>query len=223
MPTISHQAPGRRPQQQRARRTRERILVAVERLLEHKRFEDITLGEIVGTAGASVGSFYHLFASKDALVPPLYARYDAAITALADRLLDRRRWQGRGLAYRATRLLRYGARALRDQRGLMRALALHARSHPEHVTAEQRGRRMEFYERVAALLLECRTEIAHPDPERAVELGLFFVGAALRDKILFDQAPHPQSLEIDDRRLAADLAAALLAFLQRSPSEGSDS
>jgi AcrR family transcriptional regulator len=202
------------PLQERGHRTRERILSATERLLRRKRLEDLTVQEIVQAARSSVGSFYHLFGTKDALVAPLYSRYDARLTERATDVLDPARWSSRTLAYRASRLFRYAARVYRHNRGLMRSLVLHARSHPEDVTPQQHRHRREFYDRVTDLFLERRREIAHPDPESAVRLGLFVVGAALRDKVLFGSAPHPRSVELDDRALAEELTRVFLAFLQ---------
>lgn len=212
----------RAPRQERGRRTRERILCATERLLRTKRLEDLGVQEIVRQAGSSVGSFYHLFGSKDALVGPLYARYDARITDGARRVLDPSRWRNRPLAHRASRLFRYAARLYRRDRGLMRSLVLHARCHPGEVTSQQRRHRRGFYDLVTDLFLERRHEITHPDPPAAVRLALFVVGSALREKILFGDAPHPRSVELDDRFLAEELTHVFLAYLHHATSEESD-
>lgn len=208
------------PQQARGRRRREKLLAAAERLLRKGGFEDITIADIVREARSSVGSFYHLFETKETIVPLLYARYDERVTTLSERILEPQRWQGRDLRYRATRLVRYAVRVYRQNRGLIRALALHARRHSQDLTALQLGRRATLYDRAAQLLLDCRSEVAHPNPEAAIRLGLLFVGAACRDKILFERAPHPRSVDCDDRELASELTTAFLAYLQSSKPEG---
>lgn len=203
----------RAPVRARGQRTRERILAASEHLLRRKRLEDLTIRDIVEAAEVSVGSFYHLFGARDAIVAPLYARYDARVTAGAARALNPARWRGRSLGHRASRIVRYGVRLYRIEGGLIRALALHARGHGQPVTSDQHDHRAALYDQLAALLLECRDEITHPDPEAAVRLGLFFVAAACRDKILFGDAPHPRSITCDDRALAVELTRALLGYL----------
>lgn len=204
--------------QARGRRTRERILAATERLLRDRHLENLTVGQIVREARSSIGSFYHLFGAKEALVAPLYARYDRRLTEGAERVLAPARWRGRRLAYRVERIVRYAVRLYRHERGLMRALTLHARSHPEAVTALQHAHRARLYDRVADVLLACRDEMAHEHPESAVRVGLLFVGAACRDKILFGDAPHPRSIVSDDRSLAMELSRAVLAYL-RAPED----
>ena len=204
----------RLPKQLRGQRTRDRILDAAENLLHGKSFGEITVADLVEEASASIGSFYHLFATKEALLAPLYARYDAEITAGSERVLDLARWEGRSLHYRATRVIRYTVKLYRQKQGLMQTLVLHARSHSDEVTLEQQTHRASLYDRVTELLLERDDEITHPDPESAIRLGLFFVGATCRDRILFSQAPHPRSVQLDDRGLARELSDAFLSYLQ---------
>jgi AcrR family transcriptional regulator len=202
------------PRQLRGRQTRQRILDAAQKLLLHKSFEEISVAELVRESKASVGSYYHFFDSKQSMLAPLYDRYDRALTIGSERILDSARWRGRSLRHRVTRVIRYTLRLYRVERGLMRALALHARSHPDEVTMEQQGHRAALYDRVTNLLLECRAEITHPEPESAIRLGLLFVGAASRDRILFSNAPHPRSIELADGVLARELSDAFLAYLQ---------
>ena len=62
----------REPQQERSRVTMRRILLATEELLGQHLLEDITLNDILGRSGVSVGAFYARFSGVDALVPALY-------------------------------------------------------------------------------------------------------------------------------------------------------
>ena len=56
------------PQQARSRETMNRFVLAAERLLREKPFDDITIGEIVDGAERTVGSFYARFEDKWALL-----------------------------------------------------------------------------------------------------------------------------------------------------------
>jgi len=48
-------------------------------LLWTRRFEDITVRELVTRSGTSTGSFYARFPTKETLLPALYDRYDAGL------------------------------------------------------------------------------------------------------------------------------------------------
>ncbi len=180
-------------------------------------FEELPLAEILQKADTSVGAFYARFDGKEALVPLLYDRYDAALHAAAARFLNPDRWRGRSLRYRASRIVRFAVREYRRHRGLMRALALHARTRPRVLTPEQEKDRRGLSDHAAMLLLDARGDIRHPDPELAVRHGLFFVLASCRDKILFAEAPHPRLLPVSDHTLAAELSRALISYLTHTP------
>ena len=56
------------PQQKRSRATLDRIFQATEKLLEKKRFSEITIAEIAESARCGVGTVYGRFENKDALL-----------------------------------------------------------------------------------------------------------------------------------------------------------
>jgi AcrR family transcriptional regulator len=62
------------PQQNRSRRTLDRLLEASESLLKRKRFEEISVAELAREPRSSVGSFYARFPGKDALLDFLDGR-----------------------------------------------------------------------------------------------------------------------------------------------------
>jgi AcrR family transcriptional regulator len=207
----------RPPRQDRSRASLERILIATETLIETKRFEDVTIGEIVRLSGSSVGAFYSRFEGKTGLLPCLYERYDAWIGRVSERLFAPKRWERLGLDARVRRIAALAVRAYRRRRGILRSIVLHARAHPEDITMPQREHRQEQYRRLSELLLERRSEISHPQPEEAVRFALLMLGAVARERILFGDAPHPSSVPISDRRLAIEIAGAMLAYLTQRP------
>jgi AcrR family transcriptional regulator len=186
---------------------------AVERLLERHHFEDISITQILKLAGVSVGSFYARFHSKEDLLPHLYAVYSENLAERMTDWLEPGRWAGKDLAQRLRELLRMAVANYRERRGLLRAVALLARSRPRQVAKSALCERGDQYRAAAALLLECRGEIRHRDPGLAVQTGILFALAACREKILFAEAPHPASVDISDEQLADELARALHAYL----------
>ncbi len=207
-------SPGRlrKPHQVRSQQTLERIVAALEALLGFRDFEAISVAEITKRAGTSVGAFYARFTGKDALLPLLYERYGADLERRMEALVAGIPWDELDLRGSVERLVRLLIEQFRGRRGLMRAVGLFARQRPDAISRAMLARRAELHRRIAGLLLLHRAQIRHPDPELAVEMGLFAVAAACRDKILFP-APHARTLPEDDELLRKEMSSLLLAYL----------
>lgn len=215
------------PLQARSRATYERILDALEERLRTTRFEEITVRELVENSGTSTGSFYARFPTKDTLLPALYDRYDAALHA---RVAARAAGDTAPAAPPPASTLEETVRdvigrvveRLQAGRWLMRAMALHARQHPELITEETRRRRNALHAGWRAELLRYRDRMTHPDPETAVAYGLFMTITACREKIAFADAPHAASFDLPPERLIEESARALLAYLGADGTGGGD-
>lgn len=204
----------RAPRQERSRRTLDRILDAAERLLAERSFEEITVAEIVREADSSVGAFYARFSDKESLLPALYdLRYDPDLSDDFARGLATVTREGTTLRRTARETVRQIVRLYSENRWLLRAMALHARRNPGAIDAGQRARRNALHRSVVEPFLRHRERIAHEDPERAVEVGVFMVAAACRDRILFRESPHASSLPVDEEGLEEELVRALFAYL----------
>src|SRR5262245_48964862 len=67
---------GVRPvKQSRARRSRDRLLDAGQRLVAERPFDALSVADITRAAGCSVGAFYLRFRDKDAFLRALIAQY----------------------------------------------------------------------------------------------------------------------------------------------------
>jgi hypothetical protein len=83
------------------------------------------------------------------------------------------------------------AEGYRRNRGLLRALLLSARSHPDpefRRTAQETNR--ETVRVLRDLLLEQKGAIRHPHPAEAIEFGLLAVGFVLHGLILEEHSVH---------------------------------
>lgn len=206
-----------RPRQARSEATLKLLLQATERLLARHHFEDISIHQILAESGVSTGSFYARFRSKDDLLPHLYQEYSDELRSRMAGATDPARWAALPLAGRVRALVQQAVAAYRERRGLLRAVALLARSRPREIAKSALRERDDQYRAAAAVLIECRAEIRHPEPDVAVQTGILFVLAACRDKILFAEAPHPASVHLTDAELANELARALHAYLTTKP------
>jgi len=205
----------------------ERVLAATEELLADRLFEELTLAEILERAQVSVGAFYARFGNREGLVSPLHDRYDERLAAITARSLDPERWRPVPLAQRVRTLVRYGITVYRRNRGLLRALVLEWRLHPERITDGQREQRELFYNRIATVLVGDGTEITHPDPPSAARFVFLACGAICRELLLEGRTsvPLPSDFGGDDRALAEELTRNIYGHLAGAappaPTQGS--
>jgi AcrR family transcriptional regulator len=203
----------RAPKQRRSEATLGRLVEATQRLLSEKSFDDITINEIVVEAGASVGAFYARFGDKEALLDHLREAAAQEADEEARRTLASREWESAPLDLVAREIVRGLVRQHRANTGTLRALASRrisasASGAPGDNTAFQPPA-------LADLIRQRRSEIAHPNPDVAVHLGLAMVTSAVRDRILFPElsaggsAPTP----VTDAVFVEELTRAFLGFL----------
>ena len=87
----------RQPRQKRSRGTMDRVLRALELLLDEKPFEQITMIELAQRSGTGTSSIYARFKDKNSLVLGVHARLTETVPACLIRLTDPKRWRGKPL------------------------------------------------------------------------------------------------------------------------------
>jgi AcrR family transcriptional regulator len=175
------------PLQNRSRHSYESILQATEQLLQTRTFEAIGVAEIVACASVSTGSFYARFASKEALLPVLYDRYDLRMEAKGDALVETiHRARSLGVACRA--FVGAIAEVLRDNPNLMIAMAQLARSEPKSATPISVGRRS-LHARTQSAMLRFFDGAPQDRSLAAIKAAQFMAVCSLREAILFPHAP----------------------------------
>jgi len=204
------------PKQGRSQRTLDRILTATRELLFEKEFSEISVAEIVRRSESSLGAFYARFASKEALLPALYEAYSKGLENEETVWSDPATWGEPDLTRRIEKFVRFVIRDYRATRPFMRPLALYARQHPNDISAESRRLSAEKHRASCAFLLDCRAQIGHPDPATATEFIAYIVPAVGRDRVLFGDAPHSSSVQIEDEHLAEELIRMSIAYLQHT-------
>ena len=97
---------------------------------------------------------------------------------------------------------------------LSRALYEYATRSPDaSESIELAQRRREQYSFLLDALLSYRPEINHPDPVRAVDLGLYFVVVACRNRLCYPLAPQTRMLGISRKELELELVRLLTGYL----------
>lgn len=201
------------PVQARSRETMDRFAEAVEALLQTRRFEEISIQDIVRRARRPIGSFYARFGSREALLPHLYQRYHERLESAVQAKLSRVPWESLDFPETVAALVDFMIRMYDDDRGLIRAVAIFARTHPDALPADIVAHRRRIYEPLVHLLMSHRRHIAHADPEAAARFALFLGSSVAREKILFADAPHSRVTPMTREDLRQELIRSLHAYL----------
>jgi len=194
--------------QERSRATRRKLVASCLELVERRPFDQVTVADIAAGAGVSVGNFYRRFASKEGILPDLYAAYEERFAAFAAAFSQgepiapddiRGRWGfliGRTVAF------------MEDNRGLIQALHLHGRLHPEIVPPTSHDRRRSLFARVSELF-------SPADEARAQTMGqvaILVLVSTLTEQIIYPHHTPAVAAGMNTAELADELGRMLTAY-----------
>lgn len=198
--------------QDRSRETQNRILRATERLLKTELFESISIRRIVEEAETSIGSFYARFSDKNALLPVLYQQYeDQLAVQVSD--LETALENADSLEEVSRHAAAHFVNSWGKTPNLSRALYEYVTCSREAASATGLLRRNQYSFLINAIL-RFGDQIQHVDPDRAAELGLYFMVVVCRNRLLYPTAPHTQLLKISKRELKIELEKLLCGYLR---------
>ena len=194
--------------QERSRETRRKLVASCLELVDRRPFDQVTVADIAKGAGVSVGNFYRRFTSKEGILPDLYAAYEERFAAFAEAFSKgepiepdniRGPWDfliGRTLAF------------MEDNRGLIQALHLHGRLHPEIVPPTSHDRRRSLFARVSELF-------SSADEARAQTMGhvaILVLVSTLTEQIIYPDHTPAVASDVSTAELADELARMLAAY-----------
>lgn len=195
--------------------TEERILRAFGELLGEARFEEVSVQQVAGRAGVSVGGFYARFASKDdLLLHALYAGYVRDAVAEAEQVFAPGRWHGHGIAPIAEAYFALILRVGRDHGAVLREIVHRTRGNPDTVagSAAWAAFRQGVREPFRRLMAERMGEIDHPDPPFALRFAFSACSSALRESELFGHM-EPSMGPVSHAVMARELARMFCRYL----------
>lgn len=170
--------------QERGRMTLGRLLDAAEQMLEFAGLEGATVPAIAAAAGVSVGNVYKRFSDKDSLLRAVHDRFFNEIVAANQFALDPEKWTGTPTIELLTTVVAEMVEGYRSRRSLIRALLLYAQTHSDSEFREHAEKlRLESFRLFEALLRGRRSDIAHPNPERAIRFVVVLIGHALQSSV----------------------------------------
>jgi AcrR family transcriptional regulator len=211
------------PRQERSQRTQEKLLEALESLLQERFFEQITIQDLADEAGVAVGTVYRRFRNKEALLPVLYRRLDERLDAWAAGL-----WRGYaepaddapagGLRTALARLVSAHVRFYSENAPVLRTLYLHARLDGELNEPDRAIRRKQLYLWLLTPVWACFERSGRPAPTPSqTRCFILLLLSPLTERCLFPENSPASTLGMSDRRFVAELSAALYRYLAADP------
>jgi AcrR family transcriptional regulator len=202
------------PQQDRSKRTLERLLDAAEHIIRTRGVAALTVPAVAQEARSSVGSFYARFPDKSALLSTLHERACEQSLATAQAALDPARWEGVTTESLIRAFVAFAVQVFAERRSMMLAFTAELASDPGFV--ERRARTAAGIAlALRRVLLDRRAFIGHPDPERAADMSLRLVTSVLEQRNALDAAGLAES-RVDDEALIAELSRVVLRYLEVS-------
>jgi AcrR family transcriptional regulator len=201
--------------QSRSQRTQESLLDAAEALFSEKGADATSVADVAARAGCSVGSVYHHFRDKKALLYALFDRMSEQFRAATRDAVGPARWEGASIADILRGYLEFSLEMGRERPGFKYGGLEASRSDP--VLRERFAElRSELYRGLTELLLARRDEIGHPDPVLATRFVLDQLGSMLKtrlDEVLLSTQLATRS----DEEFLVEALRSVCAYLQVEP------
>ena len=196
------------PVQARAHATRDALLAAGRALLADRDFDELSIADLAGRAGLSVGSFYGRFRDKEAYIDQLQLQVTAEWTAAATGMLDAQRERGADAGAIVRELCATVIRLLRADAGFLRAVLRHTSTQVTRWTPiKQAGRGV--VDRAARLLAPKLAHLPAGQRTARVRFAMQIVYGTAINAVLNDPGP----LVLGDPRLERELARVMCMYL----------
>src|SRR5438445_3627374 len=199
------------PKQARSERTLHRLLDAAEALIKEKGHAAVSIPEIARRARSSVGGFYARFRDKSELLRALEERHFIEVWQRLEALADARRWENVSTAQVVEAAVGELVSVTRERRRLIAAFLVSAIQDPVIREGGLRFRRR-VEERIRALLLPRRSEMDHPDPALAIDLGVQTAFALMNHHVLIEKTEAAGRPATDDE-LRPELTTMFLRYV----------
>ena len=208
----------KKAKQDRSRRTREVLLVALEELLKERPFEDIGVVEIADKANVSTASIYRRFDKRDGLIPALFDLYvqrmqewyqQESVTNELHIIAS----EGLSLRSFINANVRLLIRLIRDLKHLSRPMFIYGRMRPDLISNKVVHQLQSALENSRQILEQYRDEIKKEDLRRSAQFITYFFQTVPYDYILFRDETVLPGLELSDEIFARELSDFIYGYL----------
>lgn len=195
------------PKQQRSEQSLQRVLGALEGLLQAKAFSEISIPEIAAKAGCSAATIYGRFKDKDSILAALHESLRAQMVEHVDYELDPGRWVGKSFAALALHYCSATVAFYASNRNLLAAVLLIC---DQEVYERAASTVQHIAERMIAVARATSPALSPHDLDARVDLGVRAVFALLQQRLLFARTRLSRTSDGDDATFSAELAQVLV-------------
>ena len=194
--------------QERSRETRRKLVASCLELVDRRPFDQVTVADIAKGAGVSVGNFYRRFASKEGILPDLYAAYEERFAAFAEGFSQHEPTEPDDHREIWDSLIGRVVTFMEDNRGLIQALHLHVRLHPEILPPTSHDRRRSLYARVSELFWSSDGA----SKQLMGRVAVLVLVSTLTEQIVFPDHTPAAAAGVSTAELADELGRMLTAY-----------
>lgn len=199
----------REPRQARSRERLERIMKATAMLLRERRFDQVTIADIVKEAGTSVGVFYSRFENKDALLEFLEEQVYAEVGEVIANNLEGQTTESPEELVR--KLVELTVLVHKKFSGISREIVQMAWGDPARL-----ARTVAWSEQLAGSLRPMLSPIAdpklHADADKAADFAILLMLGTVREMI--PGKFWPRKIRPTHKQVIDELSGAVLRYLR---------
>jgi AcrR family transcriptional regulator len=201
----------RPPKQKRSQESLERVLEASTSLLEEKGFDAFTIQDVSQRAEVSVGAIYARFGSKENLLRAVHEHAMEAIGAQHDAVAAVDGQPGKAVRVVIVDAVRAVAGVFRGNESLLRAF-MHLGAVDDEISRRGSQASIELARQFETTVLAHRSEIAHGDPETAVDVCFRMAYSTFARQVMYGPVfESDRPIAWDD--LVTEVGSACAAYL----------
>ena len=200
----------RPPKQKRSQQSLERVLEASVQLLEDNGFEAFTIQDVSKRAGVSVGAIYARFGNKESLLRVVHRHAMETLRPEHEGVeaVDAGPADAREVIVGAVCAL---AEIFRGNEDLLRAF-MHLGAVDDEIARRGSESSVDLARRFEGTVLAHRDELAHPDPETAVDVAYRMAYCTFARQVMYGpEFESDRAISWDD--LVAEVGSACAAYL----------
>lgn len=204
-----------KPKQDRSKDSQEKLLTALESLLEERFFEQITIRDIAQRANLSTATIYRRFKNKEALLPILYQRYDHRLSEWAETLwLGDRLTELETLESRIKLVVKEHVGFYKQYIHILRTLYMYNRLHGELSLPNIETTRPDIYKKMLAPLWDClESQIRADLTDEKVRFLILILLSSINERFLFENNKPSSILQVREDYFIDELSTNFKAYL----------
>ena len=173
--------------QKRSRKTRDKLLKAMEELLLEKDFMDISVAELAARASVSPATIYRRFDRKDGFLPVLFDLYMTRLGEWAQSPEARVDIEKMSLKEALEAMAETAWRQLKAQAHMMRAIDLYGHRHLALMGPQRADFEAATLAAMTALVAYYQDDISHAEPETAAHMMAYYINTIFIERGLYPE------------------------------------